>query len=76
MSERLTIKDIARLSGVGKSTVSRVINKESGVKPETRARIEEIISQHNFAPSKSARAMRGQTDKVVAIIVSRLDSNA
>ena len=76
MSERLTIKDIARLSGVGKSTVSRVINKESGVKPETRARIEEIINQHNFAPSKSARAMRGQTDKVVAIIVSRLDSNA
>lgn len=76
MSNRLTIKDIARLSGVGKSTVSRVINKEPGVKPETRARVEEIINQQNFAPSKSARAMRGQTDKVVAIIVSRLDSNA
>lgn len=31
MQNRLTIKDIARLSGVGKSTVSRVLNNESGV---------------------------------------------
>ncbi|STT18900.1 trehalose operon transcriptional repressor [Klebsiella pneumoniae] len=30
MQNRLTIKDIARLSGVGKSTVSRVLNNESG----------------------------------------------
>lgn len=76
MSNRLTIKDIARLSGVGKSTVSRVLNGEKGVKPETRKRVEKVINEHQFTPSKSARAMRGQTDKVVAIIVSRLDSNA
>ena len=38
MQNRLTIKDIARLSGVGKSTVSRVLNNESGVSQRTRAR--------------------------------------
>ncbi len=32
------------------------------------------MNQHGFSPSRSARAMRGQSDKVVAIIVSRLDS--
>ncbi len=74
MQNRLTIKDIARLSGVGKSTVSRVLNNENGVSTDTRKRIETIMQQHNFLPSRSARAMRGQSDKVVAIIVTRLDS--
>lgn len=74
MQNRLTIKDIARLSGVGKSTVSRVLNNESGVSARTRERVEEVMNQHGFAPSRSARAMRGQSDKVVAIIVTRLDS--
>ena len=40
MQNRLTIKDIARLSGVGKSTVSRVLNNESGVSQRTRGRDE------------------------------------
>ncbi|XTZ37911.1 trehalose operon repressor TreR [Salmonella enterica] len=74
MRNRLTINDIARLSGVGKSTVSRVLNNENGVSQRTRERVEAVVSQHGFSPSRSARAMRGQSDKVVAIIVSRLDS--
>lgn len=74
MQNRLTIKDIARLSGVGKSTVSRVLNNESGVSERTRERVEAVMQQHEFSPSRSARAMRGQSDKVVAIIVTRLDS--
>lgn len=74
MPERLTIKDIARLSGVGKSTVSRVLNNESGVSEKTRERVEAVMLQQGFSPSRSARAMRGQSDKVVAIIVTRLDS--
>ncbi|WP_165463247.1 trehalose operon repressor TreR [Atlantibacter sp.] len=74
MQNRLTIKDIARLSGVGKSTVSRVLNNESGVSERTRERVEAVMRQQGFSPSRSARAMRGQSDKVVAIIVTRLDS--
>lgn len=74
MQNRLTIKDIARLSGVGKSTVSRVLNNESGVSARTRERVEAVMQQEGFSPSRSARAMRGQSDKVVAIIVTRLDS--
>lgn len=76
MNNRLTIKDIARLSGVGKSTVSRVLNGEGSVSQKTRDRVEAVIKQQGFTPSKSARAMRGQSDKVVGIIVSRLDSPA
>ena len=48
MQNRLTIKDIARLSGVGKSTVSRVLNNESGVSQRTRERVEAVMNQHGF----------------------------
>lgn len=74
MNSRLTIKDIARLSGVSKSTVSRVLNNDQNVNPQTRASVMQVINTHNFIPSKSARAMRSSSDKVIAVIVTRLDS--
>lgn len=72
----LTIKDIAKLCGVGKSTVSRVINHDPKVKESTRTKVLEVIGQYHFLPSKSARAMRGYHNKVVGIMVTRLDSYA
>ena len=74
MTKRLTILDIARLSGVGKSTVSRVLNQDPNVNPQTRDRVEAVIREHGFEPSKSARAMRTNSARLVGIIVSRLDS--
>ena len=73
-SSHLTIKDIAKLSGVSKSTVSRVINHDPMVKEATRNKVNAIIEQYQFTPSKSARAMRGYGNKVIGIIVTRLDS--
>lgn len=73
-SNNLTIKDIARLSGVSKSTVSRVINHDPMVKENTRAKVMTVIEQYQFTPSKSARAMRGYGNKVIGIVVTRLDS--
>ena len=76
MEKKLTILDIARLSGVGKSTVSRVLNQDPKVNAQTRARVEAVIAQHDFVPSKSARAMRSQSQQVIGIVVSRLDSSS
>ncbi|MCO6539148.1 MAG: trehalose operon repressor TreR [Gilliamella sp.] len=73
-SNNLTIKDIAKLCSVSKSTVSRVINHDPMVKEATRNKVLAIIEQYHFTPSKSARAMRGYGNKVVGIIVTRLDS--
>ena len=76
MEKKLTILDIASLSGVGKSTVSRVLNQDPRVNAQTRARVEAVIAQHGFVPSKSAWAMRSQSQQVVGIVVSRLDSSS
>lgn len=72
--KKLTIKDIAAICNVGKSTVSRVINNEQNVNEKTRRKVLAVIEQNNFTPSKSARAMRGLTGRTFGIIVTRLDS--
>lgn len=74
MSKKLTILDIARLAGVGKSTVSRVLTNHPKVKPETRAKVEQVIQDNDYVPSKSAQSMRGGSQKVIGVILSRLDS--
>ena len=70
---KLTINDIAKLCGVGKSTVSRVLNHDPKVNPITREKVLSVIEQYHFQPSRSARAMRGIATKVIGIIVTRLD---
>jgi LacI family trehalose operon transcriptional repressor len=74
MTKKLTILDIAKMAGVGKSTVSRVLTNDPKVKLETRLKVEQIIKESGFTPSKSAQSMRGGSQKVIGIITSRLDS--
>ncbi|WIH25032.1 trehalose operon repressor TreR [Photobacterium damselae] len=74
MTKKLTILDIARLAGVGKSTVSRVLTNDPNVKAKTREKVEQVIKESGFIPSKSAQSMRGGSSKVIGIILSRLSS--
>ena len=50
--KRSTINDIARIANVSKKTVSRVINDSPFVKEETRLKINAIISELGFAPTR------------------------
>ena len=70
----LTIIDIARLAGVGKSTVSRVLNKDSRVSEKTRQKVLAVMEEQDFRPSRQARSMRSGKSKTIGVIVSRLDS--
>lgn len=54
---RPTINDIARLAGVSKKTVSRVINASPFVRAETRERIEAVIAELGYAPDPQARGL-------------------
>ena len=65
---RLTINDIARLSGVSKKTVSRVINKSPYVKEDTRRRVEEIIAEHDYEPDPQARGLAFRRSFLVGMI--------
>ena len=52
-----TIGDVARLAGVSPMTVSRVINDSASVRPETRAKVEAVISATGYAPDPAARIL-------------------
>ena len=52
-----TINDVARIAGVSKKTVSRVINNSALLNDDTRERIEKVISDLGYVPNPQARAL-------------------
>jgi LacI family transcriptional regulator len=66
---RSRITDVADLAGVSMKTVSRVVNGEAGVLPETRERVENAVRQLGFVPDSRARSLkRGGTDTIGILI--------
>ena len=65
----LTIVDIARIAGVGVSTVSRVINNHPDVKETTRVKIQKVIDDNHYVPNNSARILKQTTSKNIGILV-------
>ncbi|WP_027624034.1 LacI family DNA-binding transcriptional regulator [Clostridium lundense] len=65
----MDIKDIAKLSKVSVSTVSRVINDHPDVKDETRKKILKIIKENNYIPNNSARILKKNNSKSIGILV-------
>lgn len=67
--EELTIKDVARICGVGVSTVSRAINNHPDINPETKQKVMEIIREQGYIPNNSARNLKRTESKSIAVLV-------
>lgn len=52
-----TINDVARLAGVSKKTVSRVINRSDLLSEDTRVKVEAVIADLGYVPNPQARAL-------------------
>lgn len=70
-----TINDIARIAGVSKKTVSRVINTSPFVKGETRARVEAVIAELGFTPDPQARGLAFRRSFLVGMIYDNPSPN-
>ena len=71
---KITIKDIAKLSGVSFKTVSRVINNEKNVKDTTRERVEKLLKEFNFSVNYNAKRLASNSLKQIAIITNTEDN--
>src|SRR5579871_6140466 len=67
--KRLTIEDIARLAGVSKATVSRVLNGKPDVDPATRARIRHLMEEQRYVPSATATNLAGGRSHLIGMLV-------
>lgn len=67
--ESVTIKDIARMCGVGVSTVSRAINNHPDINQETKDMIMATIEAHNYVPNNSARNLKRTDARTIAVLV-------
>ena len=67
--EPFTIKDVARICGVGVSTVSRAINNHPDINPETRKKIMEVIEENGYIPNNSARNLKRSESKTIAVLI-------
>ncbi|OEJ97383.1 LacI family DNA-binding transcriptional regulator [Streptomyces thermolilacinus] len=71
---RPTMKDVAARAGVGLKTVSRVVNGEPGVTPDTVRRVQEAIEALGFRRNDSARVLRkGRTASVGLVLEDLAD---
>ncbi|HHV30013.1 LacI family DNA-binding transcriptional regulator [Acetivibrio mesophilus] len=62
-------EDIARLAGVSRSTVSRVINNYANVPEATRAKVLAVIEKYNYEPNTSARILAGKSNNTIGLFV-------
>lgn len=64
-----TLEEVAALAGVGRGTVSRVINNSPRVKDTTRHLVERAIAQLGYIPNRAARALAGSRTDAVALVI-------
>ncbi|TVZ41016.1 LacI family transcriptional regulator [Alteromonadaceae bacterium 2753L.S.0a.02] len=72
---KATISDVASAAGVSRKTVSRVLNNEAGVKPETQQRVIAAMEQLGYAPNMSARRLRSQQSYQVGLLFRDFPGN-
>lgn len=64
----VTIKDIAKICGVGVSTVSRAINNHPDINVETKEMILNAIKENGYVPNNSARNLKRTDTKSIAVL--------
>jgi LacI family transcriptional regulator len=70
-----TLEEIAQLAGVGRSTVSRVMNNDPRVKPSTRERVLEIVRRERYQLNFAARTLAsGRSEVIGAVVPMALES--
>jgi LacI family transcriptional regulator len=70
--QRVTIKDVARAAKVSVQTVSRVVNSRPDVAPDTRQRVQQVITDLDYRPSDLARSLIQQRSFTLGVVTAGL----
>lgn len=64
-----TIKDVARLAGVGLGTASRVVSGKGSVSQKTQERVRKAIEELDFRPSHAARSLLSGNSQMIGVYI-------
>ena len=73
--KNITIIDIAKLTGLSKATVGRVIGNYGNVSPESKEKVEKAIKELNYIPNAVAQGLRSNGTKIIGVIVGSIKNN-
>lgn len=65
----MNLEDIAKLAGVSRSTVSRVINNDPNVSDKARTRVQATIDKVGYRPNAAARALASHRSHAIGLVV-------
>ncbi|MBE4572446.1 transcriptional regulator [Vibrio navarrensis] len=71
-----SLHDVAKMAGVSKSTVSRVINDEYGVKESTKIKVLQAVAECGYVVNQVAKDLKSQKTNLIGVIVPRVSSHA
>lgn len=74
-TKRVTVRDVARQSGVSYQTVSRVINNHPYVSKDVRKRVLDVIEELGYRPSRAARNLSGKHSCTIAVVTCGVTSH-
>ncbi|HWA34244.1 MAG TPA: LacI family DNA-binding transcriptional regulator [Cyclobacteriaceae bacterium] len=64
-----TIRDIALILGISKSTVSRALNDHYDVNPETAKKVRELAIQIDYHPNLLAQHLKQQRTNTIGVVI-------
>ncbi|WP_170924885.1 LacI family DNA-binding transcriptional regulator [Candidatus Enterococcus clewellii] len=75
MKENITISDVAAQAGVSKATISRYLNgKYNHMSEKTKKKIELVIAELDYRPSKQAQQLKSKKSSLIGIIVADIEN--
>lgn len=72
----MTTEELAKIIGVSRVTLSKVINGAGGVSPKTEKKIREYIDMYNFEPNSKARSLVGKEEQIIGLFSAYSDKNS
>ncbi|MCR5427706.1 MAG: LacI family transcriptional regulator [Lachnospiraceae bacterium] len=70
----MTTEELAKIIGVSRVTLSKVINGVGGVSPKTEEKIRKYIEEYNFEPNSKARSLVGKEEQIIGLISAYSES--
>ncbi|HET7839305.1 MAG TPA: LacI family DNA-binding transcriptional regulator [Rectinemataceae bacterium] len=71
----VTIRDVARAAGVSTATVSRVLNADARVSPETALRVRASVDELGYKMNQVARSLKTRATRTIGVVAPRLASD-